>query len=135
MDKFNKLLAAGEPMILSIFRIVTALLMVQFGVAKLLKFPAGTAFDQVHPLSLFGVAGMFELVLGGLLLVGLFSRCAAFILCGEMAFAYFISHFPKGFIPLVNGGNLAIMFCFSCLLLTCAGGGPLSLDAMLRKKS
>ena len=135
MDRFNKMLAAGEPIILSIFRIVTALLMFQFGVAKLLKFPAGTAFDKGQPLSLFGVAGMFELVVGGLLLVGLFSRCAAFILCGEMAFAYFISHFPKGFIPLLNGGNLAIMFCFSCLFLTCAGGGPLSLDAMLRKKS
>ena len=134
MDKFNKMLAAGEPIILSVFRIVTALLMLQFGVAKLLKFPPGTAFDKVQPFSLFGVAGMFELVAGGFLLVGLFSRCAAFILCGEMAFAYFISHFPKGFIPLVNGGNLAIMFCFSCLLLTCAGGGPLSLDAMLRKK-
>ncbi len=52
-----------------------------------------------------------------------------------MAFAYFISHFPRGFIPLLNGGNLAIMFCFSCLFLACAGGGPLSLDAMLRKKS
>ena len=134
MDKINKLLAAGEPMILSIFRIVTALLMFQFGVAKLLKFPAGTMFDKVQALSLFGVAGMFELVFGGLLLVGLFSRLAAFILCGEMAFAYFISHFPRGFIPLVNGGNLAIMFCFSCLLLACAGGGPLSLDAMMRKK-
>jgi putative oxidoreductase len=135
MDRFNKLLGAGEPIILSIFRIVTALLMFQFGVAKLLKIPAGTMFDKVQPMSLFGVAGMFELVVGGLLLVGLFSRCAAFILCGEMAFAYFISHFPRGFIPLLNGGNLAIMFCFSCLFLTCAGGGPLSLDAMLRKKS
>jgi putative oxidoreductase len=135
MDKLNKLLAAGEPIILSVFRIVTALLLFQFGVAKFLKFPPGTAFDKVEPFSLFGVAGMFELVAGGLLLVGLFSRCAAFVLCGEMAFAYFISHFPRGFIPLLNGGNLAIMFCFSCLFLACAGGGPLSLDAMLRKKS
>ncbi len=135
MDKIDKLLAAGEPMILSIFRIVTALLMFQFGVAKLLKFPAGTAFEKVQAFSLFGVAGMFELVLGGLLLVGLFSRLAAFILSGEMAFAYFIEHFPKNFIPLLNGGNLAIMFCFSCLFLACAGGGPLSVDAMLRKKS
>jgi putative oxidoreductase len=133
MDKLNKLLAAGEPIILSVFRIVTALLLFQFGVAKFLKFPPGTAFDKVQPFSLFGVAGMFELVFGGLLLVGLFSRCAAFVLCGEMAFAYFISHFPRGFIPLLNGGNLAIMFCFSCLFLACAGGGPLSLDAMLKK--
>ena len=86
--------AAGEPIILSIFRIVTGLLMFQYGVAKLLKFPAGTAFDKVQPLSLFGVAGMFELVGAGCCSLGLFTRCAAFILCGEMAFAYFISHFP-----------------------------------------
>lgn len=135
MDKVNKLLAAGEPMVLSILRIVTGLLLFQFGAAKLLKFPAGTVFEKVQALSLFGVAGMFELILGGLLILGLFSRPVAFILCGEMAFAYFISHFPKGFIPLLNGGNLTIMFCFSCLFLACAGGGPLSLDATMRKKS
>ena len=128
------MLAAGEPMVLSIFRIVTGLLLFQYGVAKHLKFPPGTMFEKVQPFSLFGVAGMFELVLGGLLILGLFSRPVAFILCGEMAFAYFIEHFPRGFIPLLNGGNLAIMFCFSCLFLACAGGGPLSLDAMLRKK-
>lgn len=134
MDKINKLLGAGEPVILSIYRIVTGLLLFQFGVAKLLKFPAGTAFDKVQALSLFGVAGMFELILGGLLILGLFSRLAAFILCGEMAFAYFIEHFPRNFIPLLNGGSLAIMLCFSCLFLACAGGGPWSLDAMVRGK-
>jgi len=78
---------------------------------------------------------MFELIFGGLLILGLFSRLAAFILCGEMAFAYFIGHFPKGFIPLLNAGILAIMLCFACLYLACAGGGPWSLDAMMRKKS
>ena len=134
MDKFNKLLGSGEPFVRSIFRIFTGLLMLQFGVAKLLKFPPGTSFESVQPLSLFGVAGMFELVFGSLLLLGLFTRCAAFILSGEMAFAYFISHFPRGFIPLVNNGNLAIMFCFACLYFACAGGGPWSLDAMMRKK-
>jgi putative oxidoreductase len=134
MDKFNKLLGSGEPFVRSIFRIVTGLLMLQFGVAKLLKFPPGTSFESVQPLSLFGAAGMFELVFGSLLVLGLFTRCAAFILSGEMAFAYFISHFPRGFIPLVNNGNLAIMFCFACLYLACAGGGPLSLDAIMRKK-
>jgi putative oxidoreductase len=133
MDAFNKLLAGWEPVVRSILRIITALLMFQFGVAKLLKFPVVPPFDKVQALSLFGVAGMFELVFGGLLLIGLFSRLAAFILCGEMAFAYFISHFPRGFIPLLNGGSLAIMFCFSCLFLTCAGGGPWSLDAMRKK--
>jgi putative oxidoreductase len=135
MDTFNKLLAGYEPLARSIFRIVTGLLLFQFGVAKLLKFPAGTMFEKVEPLSLFGVAGMFELIVGGLLMVGLFSRLAAFILCGEMAFAYFIGHFPRGFIPLLNNGNLAIMFCFACLYLTCAGAGPWSLDATVRGKS
>jgi putative oxidoreductase len=134
MDKINKTLAAGEPIVLSIFRIMTGLLLFQFGVAKLLKFPAVPMFEKVEVLSLFGVAAMFELVFGGLLILGLFSRLAAFILCGEMAAAYFIGHFPKGFIPLLNGGNLAILFCFSCLFLTCAGGGPWSLDAMMRGK-
>jgi putative oxidoreductase len=134
MDKINKMFAGFEPMVLSIFRIITALLLFQFGVAKLLKFPPLPMFEKVEPISLFGVAGMFELVFGGLLLLGLFSRCAAFILCGEMAFAYFISHFPRGFIPLLNGGNLAIMLCFACLYLACAGGGPWSLDAIRGKR-
>jgi putative oxidoreductase len=134
MDGFNKMLSGWEPVVRSIFRIMTALLMFQFGAAKLLKIPVVAPFDKVTPLSLFGVAGMFELVIGAFLLVGLFSRGAAFILCGEMAFAYFISHFPRGFIPLLNGGSLAIMMCFSCLYLTCAGGGPLSLDKILRNK-
>jgi putative oxidoreductase len=134
MDKFNKILTRFEPQGLSIYRIVTALLLFQYGVAKHLKFPPGTPFEKVDPLSLFGVAGMFELVLGGLLLLGLFTRVAAFILCGEMAFAYFIEHFPRGFIPLLNSGNLAIMFCFSCLYFVCAGGGPWGLDAIVRRK-
>jgi putative oxidoreductase len=134
MDEFNKMLAAGEPMVLSIFRIITGLLLFQFGVAKLLKFPPVPFFEKVEPLSLFGVAGMFELVLGGLLILGLWTRLTAFILCGEMAFAYFIEHFPRGFIPLLNKGSLAIMLCFACLYLACVGGGPLSLDAVMRGK-
>jgi putative oxidoreductase len=134
MDNFNKMLARFEPMVLSIFRIITGLLLFQFGAAKHLKIPVVAPFDKVETFSLFGVAGMFELVFGGLLILGLFSRCAAFILCGEMAVAYFISHFPKGFFPLLNGGNLAVLFCFACLYLTCAGGGPWSVDAMRGKK-
>jgi putative oxidoreductase len=135
MDAFNKMLARFEPQVLSIYRVIIGLLMFQFGVAKLLKFPPGTPFEKVQPLSLFGVAGMFELVLGGLLMLGLLTRPVAFILCGEMAFAYFIEHFPRNFIPLINGGSLAIIFCFSCLYFVCAGGGPWSLDAVVRKKS
>lgn len=134
MDKMNRMFAGCEPMVLSIFRIITGLLMLQFGVAKLLKFPDVPMFAKVEPLSLFGVAGMFELIFGGLLIFGLFSRVVAFVLCGEMAFAYFISHFPRGFIPLLNNGSLAIMFCFACLFLACAGGGPWSVDAVRGKR-
>jgi putative oxidoreductase len=134
MDKFNKRLGACEPFVLSIFRIITGLLLFQFGVAKLFKFPPVPMFEKVEVLSLFGTAAIFELIFGGLLILGLFSRLAAFILCGEMAFAYFIGHLPRGFIPLLNNGNLAIMFCFSCLYLVCAGGGPWSLDAMRSKR-
>ena len=134
MDRFNKLLASVEPYMLSIFRIVMGLLFFQFGVAKILKFPAVPMFEKVEMFSMFWNAAVFEFVFGGLLIVGLFTRLAAFILCGEMAFAYFISHFPRGFIPLLNGGSLAIMYCFACLYLACAGGGPWSLDALLRKK-
>src|SRR5450631_1619366 len=134
MDSFNKMLARFEPMVLSIFRIITGLLMFQYGMAKHFKIPVAPPLDKVETFSLFGVAGMFELAFGGLLILGLFSRLAAFILCGEMAFAYFISHFPKGFIPLLNGGSAAILFCFACLYLTCAGGGPWSVDAMRGKR-
>ena len=88
---------------------------------------------------LITVAGTIELVGGALLLLGLFTRPVAFILAGQMAFAYFIGHMFKGeapvFLPLLNGGTAAILFCFACLYLTTAGGGPISLDAMLRKKS
>ena len=135
MDNFNKLLASVEPQILSIFRIMTGLSFFQFGVAKIFKFPAVPMFAKVEMFSMFWNAAAFEFIFGGLLIVGLFTRAAAFILCGEMAFAYFISHFPRGFIPILNGGNLAIMYCFACLYLACAGGGPWSLDALLRKKS
>jgi putative oxidoreductase len=135
MEKFNKMLGAWQPTILSIFRVVTALLLFQAGVAKLLKFPIVPGLSEVEVGSLFGIAGVIELIFGGLLILGLYSRLAAFILSGEMAFAYFIEHFPRNFIPLLNGGGLAIMLCFSCLYLACAGGGPWSLDAIIRKKS
>src|ERR1700688_1447203 len=134
MDAFNNTLARLEPHVLSIYRFIAGLLLFQYGVAKHLKFPAGTPFEKVDPTSLFGVAGMFELVFGGLLLLGLFTRPVALILCGEMAFAYFIGHFPTRFIPLLSDGNLRILFCFSCLYFIFAGGGPLSLDETMRKK-
>jgi putative oxidoreductase len=132
MDKFNKTLAAAEPIILSVFRIIVGLLLFQYGVAKIFKFPALPYFANPPPL--IYTAGVIELVLGGLLILGLLTRPVAFILSGEMAFAYFIGHFPKSFYPLINGGSGAILFCFACLYLVFAGGGPLSLDAMIGKK-
>ncbi len=139
MDKFNKMLASGEPMVLSIFRFIIGLLLFQYGVAKILKFPVVPYFANIPPL--ITAAGAIELVLGALLMRGLFTRPVAFILSGEMAFAYFMGHMFKAgiaapvVIPLLNGGNGAILFCFSCLYLACAGGGPLSLDAIMRKKA
>ena len=133
MENINAMLARYQPQVLSIFRIITGLLLFQFGVAKVLKFPIVAPFDKVEPFQLYWCAGCIELVLGGLLILGLCSRIVAFILCGEMAFAYFISHFPRGFIPLLNGGENAIMFCFACLYIACAGGGPYGIDAMRKK--
>jgi len=130
----DRLGAAAQPYLLSLFRFITGLLLFQFGVAKLFKFPHVAMFAEVTPLSLFGVAGMFELVLGGMLMLGLGSRIVAFILSGEMAFAYFIEHAPVSFFPLLNDGSLAILLCFACLYLAAAGSGPLSLDAVLRPK-
>jgi putative oxidoreductase len=139
MDRFDNMLAKYQPVALSLFRFITGLLLFQYGVAKILKFPMipeGNAYaflSKVQLMSLSGAAGLIELIFGALLLIGLFTRFAAFILAGEMAFAYFIGHAPKGFFPLINGGTLAIMFCFACLYLSTSGGGPISVDAMRKK--
>ncbi|WP_028350194.1 MULTISPECIES: DoxX family protein [Bradyrhizobium] len=135
----DKMLAKWQPPALSLFRFITGLLLFQYGVAKILKFPtipegnAAAFLNKVQLMSLSGAAGMIELILGGLLLIGLFTQPVAFILAGEMAFAYFIGHAPRGFFPLINAGTLAILFCFACLYLSTAGGGPYSVDAMRKK--
>jgi putative oxidoreductase len=116
-----------QPYLLSLFRLVTGLIFVHYGVAKLFKFPPVEMFEDVTPLSLWGVAGMIELVFGGLLMLGLLTRPAAFILSGEMAFAYFLEHLPHSF--------YAIILCFGCLFLAAAGGGPISLDALIGRKT
>ena len=122
--------ARVQPYLLSLFRFVTGLMLFHFGVAKLFKFPPVEIFEEVTPLSLWGAAGMIEFVLGGMLMLGLFTQPVAFIISGEMAFAYFIEHLPHSFYPAINDGGLAIMLCFGCLYLAAAGGGPISLDAM-----
>ncbi|WNV12030.1 DoxX family protein [Tardiphaga sp. 709] len=129
--------AKFQPAALSLFRFITGLLLLQYGIAKIFKFPVLPYFANIPPL--IQVAAWLELVGGALLLLGLFTRPVAFILAGEMAFAYFLGHMFKGadpvFLPLLNGGTAAILFCFSCLYLATSGGGPISLDAIMRKKS
>ena len=124
--------ATWSPRILSVLRIVAGLLLLQYGLAKILGFPAAPQFAQIATFSLVWFAGAIELVFGALILVGLFTRPAAFILSGEMAFAYFLGHAPKGFFPILNGGGFAILFCFVFLYIAAAGGGPWSLDALRR---
>ncbi|MBC7585903.1 MAG: DoxX family protein, partial [Tardiphaga sp.] len=135
----DQTLSRYQPIVLSLFRFMTGLLLLQYGIAKIFKFPAVPYFAKVELFSLIGAAGTLELILGALLLIGLFTRIVAFILAGEMAFAYFIGHMFKGadpvFLPLLNGGTAAILFCFACLYLATAGGGPISADAMLRNKA
>ena len=123
------------PHLLSILRIVTAFLFVEYGTAKLLAFPAammpggGTASLSSLP----GIAGALELVGGALLLVGFLTRPVAFLVSGEMAVAYFMRHAGKGFWPILNGGASAILFCFIWLYISAAGPGPLSVDAVVRR--
>jgi putative oxidoreductase len=123
------------PRILSVLRIVLGLILLQYGLAKLFGWPAVRMFEDLNWFSLFGIAGMFELVGGTLLILGLFTQPVAFILSGEMAAAYFIEHLPHSFFPILNQGDLAVSLCFAFLYLSFAGGGPWSLDAMMPRKS
>ncbi|GJE00137.1 DoxX family protein [Methylobacterium isbiliense] len=120
------------PRVLSVVRIVAALIFMAHGTQKILGVPA-------HPnppalMSLSGIAGLMELVGGALLALGLYSRPVAFLLSGEMAFAYFIAHAPRNVFPVLNGGDAAILYCFVFLYIAFAGPGPLSLDAMRARR-
>jgi putative oxidoreductase len=118
-----------SPRLLSVLRIMTALLFLQHGTAKFLGFPPVDAFDNIQFVSLLGASGVLELVGGVLMLIGLFTRPVAFILSGFMAVAYFMAHAPQGFYPLLNQGELAVLYCFIFLYLSVAGGGAWSADA------
>ena len=128
-------LVALETYVRSILRIVAAFLFLQFGTAKLFAWPGAMLPDGgTFPLmSKIGIAGFLEAFGGGLMLVGLFTRPVAFVLSGEMAFAYFLEHAPKGFWTAFNGGTEAVIFCFLWLYFVFAGPGPWSLDAKLRR--
>ena len=136
MTNLDRIGAKYRPVVLSLFRFVTGLLLLQYCVAKILKIPVMPNFANPPPLIM--TAGWLELVLGAMLMIGLFTRFAAFILSGEMAFAYFLGHMLKTgeplLYPLNNGGTAAILFCFACLYLCTAGGGTISVDAALWKE-
>jgi len=136
MDQIDRMFAKWQPTALSLFRFITGLLLFQYGVAKIFKFPVMPMFANPPPLIM--TAGGIELVLGALLMIGLFTRISAFVLSGEMAAAYFMGHMFRDaakpvFLPLLSNGTLAILFCFACLYLATSGGGPYSVDEMRKK--
>lgn len=131
MSDLVTLRSAWEPRMLSILRIIVGLLYMEHGLAKLLDFPhqqthAAYALLTLNP----GLQGLLELVGGLLLALGLFTRTVGFILAGNMAVAYFMVHAARGFFPLLNGGELAIVYCFVFLYFWVAGGGEWSLDRL-----
>lgn len=124
-------LAPYQPYLLSLLRIVAALLMVNFGAEKILGFPEGRSPAVLSPP---WVAGLIELTIGFALLVGYRSRLAAFVLSGLMAFAYWMRHGLENVFPSLNGGALAVLACFAFLYLCAAGPGPWSIDALLARR-
>jgi putative oxidoreductase len=118
------------PRLLAALRIMTALLFLEHGLVKLFGFPPGAAPGAQPLFSFLGIAGLIEVVGGWLLLLGLFTRPAAFVLAGEMAVGYFLVHAPLGFFPAINAGEPAILFCFIFLYIAAAGPGAWSVDEM-----
>jgi len=121
------------PRVLSVVRVVSALIVMEHGTQKLLNFPP-LAKPLPALFSLSWTAGVLELIGGALLVLGLFRRPVAFILSGQMAFAYWLSHGSRGFFPVINGGDAAILYCFLFLYLAFAGGGAWSLDRVIWKR-
>ncbi|HET9470831.1 MAG TPA: DoxX family protein [Usitatibacter sp.] len=135
MDK--AFLDAWTPRALGLMRIVVGYLYLTHGTAKLLGIPHQKMFENLQLFSLVGVAGILELVGGALVLVGLCTRPVAFLLSGEMAVAYWMSHAPRGdpLVPMLNGGELAVVYCFVFLFLAAAGAGAWSIDAIWRRRA
>jgi putative oxidoreductase len=120
-------LSGYAPVALGLMRIVSASIFIEHGTQKLFNFPAGE-MGGVELFSIFGLAGIMEVVGGLLLLVGVFTRPVAFILSGQMAVAYWMFHAPSGLFPVNNGGDAAILFCFFFLYLAFAGPGAFALQ-------
>jgi putative oxidoreductase len=126
----TQILEDWAPRALSILRIVAAVLFFEHGSQKLFGFPPrleGAPGPEI--VSLLGAAGIMEIIGGGLLILGLFTRPVAFLAAGEMAIGYWVAHAPKSFFPALNGGDAAILYCFIFLYIFFAGPGPWSLDA------
>jgi len=120
---------------LSVLRIVVAFLFIAHGTQKLFGQPPMPQPMQISLMSQFGFAGILETFGGLAILIGLFTRPVAFILCGEMAVAYFQVHFKRGFLPLTNGGEAAVLYCFIFLYLVFAGGGAWSVDRLMSRRA
>ena len=134
MLRTQSLAAEWTPRLLSVLRIVAALLFMEHGTQKLLGFPhSGRPGPELF--SLLGLAGVLELFGGAMLLVGLFTRPVALILSGEMAVAYWMAHAPRGFFPILNAGELAALYCFVFLFLAAAGGGVWSVDQVRERRN
>jgi putative oxidoreductase len=128
MPKTLPLATEWAPHLLSVLRIIAALIFLEHGTQKLFGFPPPIGGTGPAALSLLWFAAVIETVGGVLLLLGLFTRPMAFLLAGEMAFAYFIGHAPRSLFPALNGGDAAILYCFVFLYMAAAGGGVWSLD-------
>ncbi len=118
--------------LLSVLRIMSGLLFLEHGTTKYLSIPPGP-MNNASPMTMGGAAGIFELVGGVMLVLGFFTRPVAFVLSGVMAIAYFYAHAPRGFYPILNGGELAAFYCFVFLYLAAAGGGAWSVDRMMKR--
>jgi putative oxidoreductase len=133
----NAALESWRPRAQAVLRIVTGYLLIPHGSAKLLGEPHQEMFDGLQLVSLLGLAGVLEIVGGGLFLIGLFTRPVAFLLCGFMAVAYFMAHGSLGHVllPLLNQGELAVLYCFVFLYFVFAGAGAWSLDAVRHNRT
>ena len=133
----NAFFEMWRPRALAVLRIVTAYLFMAHGTAKLFGIPYQKMFDGLQVMSLTGVAGILEVFGGLLILIGLFTRPVAFVLCGFMAVAYFMAHASQGnvLLPLLNGGELAVLYCFAFLYFVFSGPGAWSVDAALRSRA
>lgn len=128
----ERILGRFEPHLYAILRIIVGFLFLCHGTQKVLGWPA-TGKPTLSITSFFGFGGLLEIIFGVMILVGLFTGWTAFLASGEMAVAYFMSHAPQGFLPIVNKGELAVVYCWLFLYMASRGSGIWSLDALRRR--